>query len=367
MSSSRPEQQSEYDSFVMVGEQRLVMLSSLRLDPKNPRLPKSLQDQNQEDLAVHLELGFDAFTVAQSIAGYGYFSSEPLIVIPGDEHDTWTVVEGNRRLTALIGLTNAGIRNQFASSERWEELVAQSEVTEASKIPVVVAKSRESVTPIVGFRHISGILQWRPFAQATYISALIDSGKSYTEVAKLIGIDKKRVSDLYRDQAIVAQAETLGLHTSNMEKEFSIVTVAMSSTKLREHIGAPLGSRLTPGDDPIPAGKVDELGELVGWIFGDGEHEPVITDSRQISMLGNVVASPVGLQSLRDGDTLDQAKQRVSDTGMAPRVRLINRLTAAKNALLAAVDDLADHADDPEVGKLIEEVEDALGALRSTV
>ena len=198
-----------YSTILTLGEQKFVPLSALRLDPFNPRLPKSLQGQNQEDLAVNLELGFDAYTVAESIAGHGYFNSEPLIVIPSDEKGAWIVVEGNRRLTALIGLTRPEIRAQFAASERWDELASRSTVRDGNQVPVVVAPSRESVIPIVGFRHISGILQWQPFAQARYVAALVDDGNSYADVADLIGIEKKKVADLYRDQAIVEQAQRL--------------------------------------------------------------------------------------------------------------------------------------------------------------
>jgi hypothetical protein len=356
-----------YSTIVTLGEQRLVELGSLLLDPFNPRLPKSLQGQSQEDLAVNLELGFDAYTVAESIAGHGYFTSEPLIVIPGDEGSTWIVVEGNRRLTALLGLTQPEVRRQFAASDRWDELAGRSHVSPEDKIPVVVAPSRESVTPIVGFRHISGILQWQPYAQARYVAALVDEGKSYADAASLIGIEKKKVADLYRDQAIVEQAQRLGLATGNMEGAFSLLTVAMSSTKLRDHVGAPLSSRLQPGAEPIPSSRVGELSELISWIFGSDNSEPKITDSRQISTLGNVVASPIGLAALRDGDTLEQAKQKVSESGMDPRERLIRRLVTSKNALLAASEDFGDFADDPEIKGLLDEVEDAVDALRAVL
>ena len=49
------------------GESRELPLHRLRLDPHNPRLPADLQGSSQADLAVHLELGFDAYTVAESI------------------------------------------------------------------------------------------------------------------------------------------------------------------------------------------------------------------------------------------------------------------------------------------------------------
>ena len=41
-------------------------------------------------------------------------------------------------------------------------------------MPVVVLPDRAAATPIIGFRHISGILQWQPYAQARYIARLVD-------------------------------------------------------------------------------------------------------------------------------------------------------------------------------------------------
>ena len=68
-----------------VGEHRRVPMTALRLDSYNPRLPSDMHGEGQEELAVHLELGFDALTVAESIASHGYFGSEPLIVIADQE------------------------------------------------------------------------------------------------------------------------------------------------------------------------------------------------------------------------------------------------------------------------------------------
>jgi len=79
------------------------------------------------DLAVHLELGFDALTVAESIASHGFFGSEPLIVIANGSIDKWIVVEGNRRLTALLGLVDPAVREQFANPTPWDSLAGSSE------------------------------------------------------------------------------------------------------------------------------------------------------------------------------------------------------------------------------------------------
>ena len=353
-----------------VGESRRLPLRSLRLDRDNPRLPADLRNRSQSDLAVHLELGFDALTVAESIASHGYFDSEPLIVIADDSatDESWIVVEGNRRLTALLGLADAEVRSQFANPAPWDELAARAAVTPSDLIPVVVVQDRAAATPIVGFRHISGILQWQPYAQARYIARLVDEeGMDYAAVAKMVGVDRTKVCNLYRDQAIAKQAGTLGIETGPLEQSFSLLTVAMSTTKLRDHIGAPLGSKTVPGVDPIPDEKSGPLQELVTWIFGDGETEPVIGESREISKLGNVVAEPIGLKALRDGDTLAAATQKVRDAGTHPRNRLINRLKSGRNAITAAQDDLADFTGDSEVADLVDEIRAAADDLLATL
>jgi len=350
------------------GVPKQVPLSSLRLDALNPRLPESHRRGSQIDLAVVLEMGFDAYAVAQSIADNGYFAAEPLVAIPSDsESDAWTVVEGNRRLTALLGLGFEEMRSEFAEPSKWSEVAERASVGPDLLIPIIAHETRDSTHVEVARAHVVGKLAWRPYMQARFIAARVAEGRSIGEVADLIGITKSKAADLYRDQAVVAQAQRLGLQTSEVEKAFSLLTVAMGNTKLRDHVGVPLGSRLNADEEPVPEDKVDELQEVLSWIFGDEDNEPKITDSRQMSQLGNVVASDVGLQALRSGASLEEAKQRISAAGMDPRERLLNRLNAGKNSLMAASDDLTSYASDPQVQSLLADVEAIVESLRSAV
>lgn len=349
----------------ILGRLQYVPIASLRLDALNPRLPLSYRSSSQDELAVVLELGFEAFAVAQSIADNGYFHSEPMLVIAASEPAAWIVVEGNRRLTALMGLTDASLREQFSEADRWSAIADRCELSSTDLVPVVVHPDRDSTHREVGKAHVVGKLGWRPYAQATYIASRVAEGRSYAEVAEMLGMPKSKVADMYRDQAVVRQAQGEGLDTSEIERAFSVLTVAMSSTKLRSHVGASLGSQLEPGRPPIPEEKLGELKELIGWIFGTEEREPLITDSRQITQLGNVVANEVGLAALRSGDHLEQAKQKIQASGVAPLERLTNRLTAAKNALLAASDDIAEHSDVSTIRSLVDDVEAAFEGLRS--
>ncbi|MEE6272107.1 hypothetical protein V2J56_01945 [Georgenia sp. MJ206] len=358
---------TESQSGVRSGIPMQVPISSLLLDPYNPRLPESLRGGEQADLAVVLEMGFDAFAVAQSIADNGFFAAEPLIAVRADGDDTYVVVEGNRRLTALLGLAHPEIRQEFADPSKWAGVASKASISPDVIVPIVVHQDRAATHVEVSRAHVVGKLAWRPYMQARFIAARVAEGRTIAEVADLIGITKSKAADLYRDQAIVAQAEKAGLSTGEVEKAFSVLTVAMSNTRLRDHISAPLGSRLEPGTEPVPEGKVGELKELISWVFGDEEAEPVISDSRQMSALGNVVASEVGLSALRAGKSLDEARQQVQSVGMDPRERLIKRMTAATNALGAAGDDLAEYATDNQIVGLLSDLEALVESMRNVV
>lgn len=353
---------------VSAGRSGSIPLSALRLDPENPRIPETHRTKDTAELATLLEMGFEAYPVAQSIAELGFFNAEPLIVIPSpDEPDAWIVVEGNRRLTALIGLAYPEVRAGFATPDRWEQLAVKRSISPDASIPVVIHRSRETTYAEVARVHVVGKLPWRPFMQAKYIAARVAEGRTLQEVADLIGIPKSKAADLYRDQAVLTQASTLGLETSQVESAFSLLTVAMGSTKIRNHVGAPLGSQTVTGQEPIPADKAHELKEVIQWVFGDEDHESLISDSRQISQLGNVVASEVGLKALREGRTLEEAKQRIQEKGLDPLKALTLKLTAAKNSLNAASSDVAEFGVDAEVRSLVDDIESLVGSIRSTL
>ena len=349
-----------------LGESRIEEIGNLLLDPKNPRLSESKQGISQSELAEELDLGFEAYTIAESIASHGFFKSEPLIVIPAEEKGKWITVEGNRRLTALLALAREDIRRNFPDSDKWNELATKAGITLSTKIPIVIVQSRAEVVPIIGFRHISGILAWTPFAQARYIAKLVeDDGLTIAEVSKLIGIEKTRAGNLYRDQAIAQQATSFGIDTGPVESSFSLLTVAMNNVKLREHIGASLGSRLDPGAPPIPEAKKLQLRELLTWVYGDGEVAPRISDSREMTKLGKVVGSEIGLAALRNGATLALAEQTMDEDLPNAGRRLIKHLTASRNSLQSAAAFIEEGADQQEIIELIEEIRDALNALDS--
>lgn len=352
-----------------LGSAAEVTISSLRLDTENPRLAAKHRNADQATVADVLRMSHDVLPIAQSFVDNGYFIAEPLLVINNPaEADTWIVVEGNRRTAALMGLTDPLVRGSFADA-KWDDLAAVSPLSASDKIPVVIHENREAAQVEVGRIHVVGKLQWSPYAQARYVASRIAEGKSFEDVAHDLGIQTSKVRDLYRDLAVADQAREAGISVRQLERAFSLVTVAMRTTKLRAHVDAPSGGQVKVGEPPIPEDKKEELKELVEWVFGseDPPVEPKITDSRQMSKLGKVVGSEIGLRALRGGDSLERAEEKIKTSGLDPRDRLIRRLTAGRNALREAIDDIGDFADDPEVDELIDDIESISIGLQEAV
>jgi hypothetical protein len=349
----------------LLGKRIDVRICDLLLDVENPRFAENQSGNKQVRIAQVIEMGFEAVVLAESMRRYGYFPSEPLIVMKSDSvPGKYIVLEGNRRLTALLGLTNPEIRSSFASTERWEQLSRGCSIKSTDEVPVVLVKSREECAPVIGFRHISGILSWSPYAQARYVASLVDGrGLSFAEVAEMVGKKRGEVADLYRDQAIADQARRLGVDTGGIEQTFSLLTVAMKTTKLREFVGAPMGAHTTIGAEPIPNTKFKELKEALGWIYGTPIRGPVITDSRQIAKLGNVIANPDGLKAVRAGKNLDEASQIIQDAGADPHKRLTLQLKTANSALVAALEVVEEFTDDRDIRELFESLAETVESI----
>jgi hypothetical protein len=356
-------------SMTDTGKINRLPLERLALDPLNPRLPEDVQGGTQAELADYISQAYDPLSVATSIAEHGFFESEPLIAYR--EGETFVVVEGNRRLTALLGLSSETVRARLDSPSQWADAAAEAAArgTLPEDIPVLVVSDRKTVAPIIGFRHISGIMQWEPFAKARFMAALVDDeGLSFAEVGGLVGETRGDVASAYRNFAILRQAKSdHGLDTSHVEDSFGVFTAAMGQRALRTFIGAPDPGQVDSAIVPVPTDKTDELGELLVWIFGDEDGQGrVIAESRDLGLLARVVSHPTGIESLRSQGDLRTAAEATSEVAGGARRRIGNQLTQARAALRRAAELSVDiEASDEEIDALLDDCELALQELRS--
>ena len=350
----------------VVGISMNLRVDELLLDTENPRFGSKTKVLTQEELALRLEMGTDVMRVAESIARNGFFANEPLIVIKNNETNKYTVIEGNRRFTALLALTNEEIRSGLFQSDRFNELSKNSTFGKDDVVPVTLVDNRNLIAPILGFRHISGIMEWQPLAQAIFVAKLIDEdGYNFQTAAEAVGKPKSDIAAMYRNQAIAKQATEVGMNTSGLENSFSSLTLAMGSPGIRAFVAAPLGNAVTPGMKPIPEDHYEELKELLAFLLGDDAQEPVIRDTREINRLGKVIQNATGLATLRSTRSLAESEAAIKDQGMDPYTRLLNRLRTANESIRSAFDDISDFVSDGNVKDFVQSLDENLTNLKN--
>lgn len=330
----------------------LIPVESLALDPENPRLPPGLQgSEDQTELAVNMAEIFDALSVARSIARFGFYPWEALVVIP--EGDQFVVVEGNRRLTAVLCLGDQSLRSQLDNPNGWAAAAELIEGEVPNELPCVVASDRSQATPALGYRHISGIKPWEPQMQARFVSALIDDdGLKFEQVAELVGQPRMWVEETYRNFKIFETAEEQGVDTGFAANSYSLLTVAMGTPELRKHIGAE--SSIKEGGKVIPDPDAEAISEVFQWVFGNEDAESVTTEGREIRRLAKVVGKPAGLKAIRDGKSLDEARQEVEDEEYDPTEVIRRDLSKAEQTLLGV--DLAGIQPDDGIRDLVDAI-----------
>ncbi len=339
-----------------------VSVNDLLLDDENPRLPEDFKANTQKALLKWMANEYNTLEVARSIAEHGYFDSEPMIAIK--DGNKYKVVEGNRSLTALKLLLDSDLREslELEEADAWEELATDSQLED--RFPIDVAKNRKAIAPIIGFRHIAGIEPWEPWAKARFIAKQVEQeNQSFAEVARIVGEEEAEVRAHYRNYRVTRDAEKkLRVPADKVKDSFGFFTRAMNSVSLREHMGAPAPSEVKPRKPVLKKQKKKAVAEVFSWLFGDDDHDPVINESRQISELGQVVASPEALKVLRASRNLEEAL--MASGGL--RARLVRRLTSALHSLEKAELDIANFRKDPEVRQSLEQCSEVLARLKKS-
>jgi len=189
---------------------KLLLVASLHLDSKNPRLGRALFSRSPREIIQHLFENDKALDVAQSIASRGYFPNEPLLAIK--ESDRYVVVEGNRRLAALKALREPGLLEGKLERqvERLARRITNPELI--SMVPVVIAPNRRSTDRQVAGRHIgTPVLAWQAENRASFILEKLDEGYNNEELLDELGFSLPDIQKARQTRAITDMARSLDL------------------------------------------------------------------------------------------------------------------------------------------------------------
>lgn len=264
-----------------------VSIDSLLLDPRNPRLGRTRVETGltQEQVLEQMqEWSLDELAV--SFVENGFWPQEALIVISDDtDPSRYVVVEGNRRLAALKLLKKASDGDPV--SPKWAEIAENDIPTNLFEaIPVLRADGRDDVQAFLGFRHVTGIKEWKPAEKAEYIAGLIDQGYGYDRVHRIIGSNTPTVRRHYIAFNTLRQIEQLedeSIDPSLVEKRFSVLFLALREKGIQDFLGVDLTADVDDARQPVPPDYLDRLAAFVGWVFGTTSFDPLFTDSRQIT------------------------------------------------------------------------------------
>lgn len=184
-------------------------VSSLHLDPRNPRLGRERTAQAPREIIQYLFDNDKAMEVAQSIATRGFFPNEPLLAVK--ENGQLVVVEGNRRLAALKALREPGLLEGAVSRQvaRLSRLASGDDLT---AVPVTIAPSRRATDRQVAGRHGgSPVLAWQAENRASFILDKLEEGYDNDQLREELGFSTADIQKARQTRAIADMARSLEL------------------------------------------------------------------------------------------------------------------------------------------------------------
>lgn len=285
-------------------ELQYASIDELNLDPMNPRLGRNnagpevlqktvlelMEDWTLEELATSF------------LEGGGFWTHEALLVCKENLYDklSLVVIEGNRRLAALKLLKIAFDGNPI--STKWKEIVKKSKPPKDlfTKIPYLLVTKRSDVESFLGFRHVTGIKEWRPAEKAEFISKMIDGGMSYEEVMRKIGSKTPTVRQNYISFNLLLQIENEvgNIPEENFEDRFSVMYISIKTLGVQKYLHIDILADPKKAKKPVPKEHLKALSNFALWLFGDNERPPLFSDSRQVDNFGRILESKEAIKYL---------------------------------------------------------------------
>lgn len=382
-----------------------IPVERILLDDENPRLVQytdGLKSISQDDLIQILFENFDTETVALSLSKNGYFDEEPIIVIPNNlpaginlsEMDyadsvnalqlllqknpevNFTVIEGNRRLSAIKLLTDTALRSKLSIGKHYptpENIYIHKDI---SFIPCIVYSSRDEINDYLGVRHISGLLKWEAFAKAAYIANTIqkeiEKGKSSSDAVKSVQETVGDRSDVLKKQYILyklfqeAKTDITEFDTKPIVFKFSLLNVMYNSPSIREYIGVKGYNEVDFENRIVPVENIEKLQQVLTWIYGNtitGER-PILTDSRLItSHLSPIVRSQEAITYLTKYRDIEGAYERTN----GEKEFLLKNLTKAFRTIQESLGFAYKYKDDAEILEKVREFEEIMKVLKQNL
>jgi hypothetical protein len=341
-----------------------VAVGQLLLDAENPRLPESVQGEPQSEILLHLQQTAVLDEIARSMVENGYFEHEPMLVMAAEDGEGWIVLEGNRRLAALIILLQlppseeADVRFDLGfdpEPDGWRERLQE--------VPCFEVADRSEVRRYTGYRHIGGIKAWSAQAKARYLFEEANAAEAQGEenpflhVARRVGSNSQGVRNaIFAYVVLIRAREDYGVETGHvMEKRFGVWQRALNSNDLREFIGIHWPRRFEEVEPALAELEPQRIEEVLRDLTPQNGSPPLVADSRDVTVYGQALQNEMAYNAMRRYSNLEIARQIVEEAALPTRIRKatasieaisdqVTRSETVADEVVTAADELANVA-----------------------
>ncbi|MEW5833311.1 MAG: ParB N-terminal domain-containing protein [Campylobacterota bacterium] len=300
-----------------------LSIESLYFDIENPRLVRGDNNTPSQDDTIIQTLHeiADLSELINSICANGYLDIEPLIVLPrGTTPETYTVLEGNRRLATLKLISNPVLATECKINI--PEGCQQSASKSFENLSAVVVNNRFDAESYIAFKHVNGAFRWDSYAKARFVTDWYVRSKeagtpiAIEEIAKKIGDSNDTIRSFISSMLILDQAENEGLFKISDKYNrgrfgFSHLYTALGRKEYSKYLDLELGWDKNPDLQPIKTDKQKErFGEVFQYFYGSKtDNIPPLIKSQNpdLKNLGMVISNPIAHAILKDTRDLDKA------------------------------------------------------------
>lgn len=319
-----------------IGERMDVDVRRLALGVVSPRFPRADGSRGEERFIADLYRTENLTGILQSISANGYMNIESLIAVLDEEREKLLVIEGNRRLAAILLLLDDGLlkRVEKAAGLSVDLPKIDDEVKESLQcISVFRMKSREDAKGYIGFKHIHGPTKWTSYAMARFVTSWhAEERTPLDEIACRVGTQHGTVKRMVAAVFALDQAEREGVYDISDRSfgafDFFHLYAALSRYEYLKYLGIGKSWAGTePSSNLVPNDRLDRLGEVLVWIFGSKQkdQEPAVRFlNPDIEKLGEVLGSRKARRVLRACQDLDEAHRRAVSPSLALSTALAN-------------------------------------------
>ena len=293
-----------------------INISQLILDRKNPRLSEFGINKRSTRKEI-LEILWDEMAVNElmySIISNGFWDYEPLTVLETSDPGKYIVLEGNRRLAAVLLIHDQDLIDRHIPKHITDQIAADQELLEKIlEIPTIRVKERKEAWRFIGFKHVNGPAKWGSFAKAKYIANIHNAyGIPLDDIAFQIGDTNKTVQKLYQGLMVLEQADRNKVYSFDDIQARRIYFSHLYTGLQREGIRSYLNIKGAEEESksPIPENRNKELGRLLEWLYGSKKNDtqPVIrSQNPDLKYLDEVLQSREATVALIQGKSLSYA------------------------------------------------------------